>query len=339
MSAGCSKHERLIEMKLPRFTHCRQKIKKVGPFNLSVITSEYPYFAQLLAHAVGHIKELPDFSDDKKIAVMSDFSGEHKGAHFNTYSFLILAYDKIGPFIKQIKKLRREHGLLVPYSEFAFKDLRYGPRSRALPEFLRLVDNFIHGAVITIAIDKEIDTVFGISRAETHPLIEKQLASMGFGKWKGIAGEKVLRVCHSIALFTALTTKENQRLLWYCDNDVINENAQDRGFSDTQQIFLHTLGMYAKHKFDLIGFGKSFDDKSHLDDLLSIPDFAAGVVQDLLQAHKTGKDNISGGEEKIALLRWIATQGKFLSKITIQITKLANGELGSGVVDFTRADC
>lgn len=314
---------------------CKQKIKKRGPFDLSAITPEYPYFAQLLAHAAGQIKELPDFSDDEKIAVMSDFSGEHKNAHFNTYSFLILAYNKIGPFKEEVEKLRRKHGLLQPYSEFAFKDLRYGPRSRALPEFLRLVDNLIHGAVVTVAIDKKIDTVFGLSKKETYPIIEEQLAAMGLGKWRGLAGEKVLRVCHSIALFAALTTRENQRLLWYCDNDSINEDAQDRGFADTQKIFLHALGMYSKHKFDLVGFGKSFDGKSHLDDLLSIPDFAAGVVQDLLQAHKTGEDNIPGGEEKVELLKWIATQGRFLSKITVQITRLANGELGSQLVDFT----
>lgn len=316
----------------------KRRIRKRGPFDLSmIITPEYPYFAQLLAHAVSPIGELPDFSDDKKIAVMSDFSGEHKGAHFNTYSFLIMAYNKVGPFMVQVKDLRRKYGLLAPYSEFSFKDLKFGPRSRALPEFLHLVDNFIHGAVITIAIDKQIDTVFGISKRETYPLIEKQLATMGFGKWKGAAGEKVLRVCHSIAVFTALTTSRNQRLLWYCDTDAINEDGRDRGFADTQRIFIHALGMYSKHKLDLLGFGKSFDGKSHLDDLLSIPDLAAGVVQDLLQAHKTGVDAIPGGEEKVALLKWIATQGRFLSKITVQISKLANGELGSGVVDFTPA--
>lgn len=311
------------------------KIKKYAPFDLSAITPEYPHFAQLLAPAVGQLKELPDFSDDEKIAVMSDFSGEHKGAYFNTYSFLILAYNKVGPFMVQVEELRRKHGLIEPYSEFSFKDLSFGPRSRALPEFLRLVDNFIHGAVVTIAIDKQVDTVFGGSKNETYPIIEEQLAAMGLGKWKGATGEKVLRVCHSIAMFIALTTRENQRLLWYCDKDAINEDARDRGFVDTQNIFLRTLGMYCKHKFDLVGFGKSFDDKSHLDDLLSIPDFAAGVVQDLLQAHKTGEDNVLGGEEKAALIKWMAKQGKFLSKITIQITRLPNGELGSGVVEFT----
>jgi hypothetical protein len=95
--------------------------------------------------------------------------------------------------------------------------------------------------------------------------------------------------------------------------------------------------MYCPHKFDLVRFGKSFDDKSHLDDLLSIPDCAAGVVHDHLQAHKTADDIVSGGEEKAARIKWIAMQGKFLSKITIQITRLPNGELGSGVVQFTPA--
>jgi hypothetical protein len=71
----------------------------------------------------------------------------------------------------QVEDLRRKHGILEPYSEFVYKKLSSGPRRRALPEFLRLVDNFIHGAVITIAIDKQIDTVFGVSKKDTYPII------------------------------------------------------------------------------------------------------------------------------------------------------------------------
>lgn len=41
--------------------------------------------------------------------------------------------------------------------------------------------------------------------------------------------------------------------------------------------------------------------------------------------------------KKAARIKWIAMRGKFLSKITIQITRLPNGELGSGVVQFTPA--
>jgi hypothetical protein len=225
----------------------------------------------------------------------------------------------------------------MPYSEFAFKDLTFGPRSRALPEFLTIVDNFIHGAVITVAIDKTIGSVFGRSNSEIHSRMEKQLFTMGFGRWKGVTAEKLFRVCHAAAIFTTLLTTQDQRLLWYCDDDAINQDARERRFVDTQNLFVHVLGMYCQHKLELIGFGKSFVDKSHLDDLLSITDLAAGVVQDLLQAYDTGIDDVPGGEEKAALMTWIATQGAFLSKMTIQIIPLENGELGSRTITFTPA--
>jgi hypothetical protein len=312
-----------------------QKIKKVGPFTLSAITAEYAVFSHLLAQAVSQLKDLPDFSDDTKIAVMSDFGGEHKSARFSTYSFLLMAYNKVGPFDTKILELRERYGILEPYSEFKFKDLAYGPRSRALPEFLHLIDNFIHGAVVTIAIDKRIGTVFGKSKKEAHASIEKELRKMELGQWNGARAEKMLRICHAIAVFTTLTTQDKQRILWYCDDDSINVDARERRFEHMQNIFVRVLRMYCVNGFEIVGFGKSFAQKSHLDDLLSITDLAAGVVQDLLQAHDSGIDAVPGGQEKEALIRWIATQGRFLSKITIQISELPDGELGSGLVEIT----
>lgn len=314
-----------------------QRIRKSGPFDLSMITPEYPYFSQLLAIAINQIKELPDFFDDDKIAVMSDFGGEHKGARCNTYTFLLYAQSKIGVFELEVQKLRSKHGILDPYSEFKYKDLKYGPRSRALPEFLKLVDSFIHGALITIAIDRDIDTVFGPSKQDTFPLIEKHLQDLGYGNWQGLIGEKALRICHSVALFTALTSRKNQRFLWYCDSDAINDDGNERKFSDTQKLFARILGMYAQHEYELIGFAKSFKNKTYLDDLLSIADFGAGIVQDIMKWHKSGSDTMPGGDEKELILKWITNQGRFLSKITIEISKLPNGEVGSGIIEFKPA--
>jgi hypothetical protein len=311
-----------------------QKIYKQGPFDLPMVTPEYPYFSHLLTMLVQQIKELPDFSDDKKIAVMSDFGGEHSTAHFNTYSFLFLAYNKVGPFAEQVRELREMHGVLAPYSEFVYKDLKYGPRSRALPEYLRLLDNYIHGALITVAIDKGIGTVFGATKQQAHPVMVEELVSNSLGIWDGRAAEKVHRVCHILAVFTALLTSDKQSLLWYSDKDLINEEGKNRKFSDTQMIFQRTLAMYMRHGFDVLGFGKSFDEKSHLDDLLSVPDLAAGVIQDLLQSQQTGED-IPGGDEKIALIKWIATPSKFLKKIAFQITQTDDGGINAEIVDIT----
>lgn len=311
-----------------------QKISKSGPFDVPMVSPEYPYISHLLTNLVRQIKELPDFSDDRKIAVMSDFGGEHSTAHFYTYSFLFLAYDKVGPFAKQVQELREKHGLLAPYSEFAYKNLRHGPRSRALPEYLQLVDNFIHGAIVTVAIDKGIDTVFGAKKQQAHPVMVEQLVSESLGTWNGHAAEKALRVCHILAVFTALLTVDKQSLLWYSDKDTINEDSANRKFSNTQMIFRRALSMYMKHGFDVLGFGKSFEEKSYLDDLLSVPDLAAGVIQDLLQSQRTGED-IPGGDEKIAVMKWIASPSKFLSKITVQIVRTDDGGIGTGIVGIT----
>lgn len=312
-----------------------QVIKKKGPFDLSFITPEYPYFSQLLAQAISKLEDLPDFSNDEKIAIFSDFSGEHKGASYNTYSFLIMAYDKVEAFSTAVDALRKKHKIKQPYSEFVFKDLKYGPRLGALPEFLNLIDTFIHGAVVTLAIDTNIISVFGIDNKETQEQIVKRLADDGFGNWNRLDAEKVMRICHLIAIFTGITTKNNQRLLWYCDDDSINAEGKRRTFTDTQKIFNGVLGLYCKHRFEILGFAKSFEGKSHLDDLLSIADFAAGVTQDLLHSHKTGEDEIPGADGKIQILKWIARESRYISKITIQIEKLPNGELGSGVVSMS----
>ncbi|MFM0005096.1 hypothetical protein PQR57_29305 [Paraburkholderia dipogonis] len=196
-----------------------------------------------------------------------------------------------------------------------------------------MIDSFIHGALITIAIDKRIQTVFGADKQQVQPIMVEQLRLKGLGEWAGPAAEKVLRVTNIIAAFAALLTHENQNLLWYSDKDLINEDGKKRDFKHTQQILGHILAMYLPHKLAAVGFGKSFDRKTHLDDLLSVPDLAAGVVQDLLQQYETEED-IPGGDEKVRVMRWIATPATHLSKITIQITRMANGELGYGRVDM-----
>ncbi|MGV4686154.1 hypothetical protein [Burkholderia pseudomallei] len=314
-----------------------QKIFKSGPFELSMVTPEHTYFSQLLAGLVRQIKELPDFSDDKRIGVMTDFGGEHPTATFYTYSFLFLAADKGGPFIKHVQALREKHKLLTPYSEFAYKSLRHGPRGRALPEYLDLVDNLIHGAIITVAIDKRIDTVFGPTKKEAHAFLVEQLASTQLGSWDGDAAEKALRVCHMLSAFWALLSSDNQELLWYSDNDRINEDGKKRNFSDLQKMFTHVLGLYAQHAPKKIRFGKAFKEKGFLEDLLSVTDLAAGVVHDLLQAQQTGADYIPGGDERIPLVKWTGESSKFLSKIALQIVRTDDGGIGTGIVNIVPA--
>ncbi|MBS0426652.1 MAG: hypothetical protein JSR41_05110 [Proteobacteria bacterium] len=319
-------------MKLPsnHVAPSRKIIRKSCLFDLSALRGETPEFAFVLASAIEQLSELPDFSEANTVSVMSDFGGEHPAARFRTYSFLFFTANRSGPFVQQVSDLRSKHGILKPYSEFRYKRLASGNRSRALPEFLSLVDSLIHGAVITVAVEKKIDSLFG---GAAH--IEKTLAELGFGRWKKGAGEKVLRVAHTFAIFASLLVRPDQPIIWYCDNDAINDNGQERKFEDTQRLFARALQMYSAERSAELRCGKSLAEKSFLDDFLSIPDLAAGVIQDLLAGHLTGED-LAGGDEKVHVIKWLAAESSFLSKITIQILRRGD-EILTGKVAFTPA--
>ena len=312
------------------------KKQKQGPFVLEMVRPESPYFSTLLALAVDKLPELPDFSEDTQLGVFTDFGGEHDGAEFATYSVLIVSLDKIDPFQRAIESLRQRHGILKPYSEFAYKKLANGARRRALGEFLKIVDSFLHGLLVTVAVDKEMKTVFGDSKHRAHAGMTAQLASLALGTWKGDVAEKAGRVCHTIAAFLSLVLSPHQRVLWYCDNDSINQDSGARTFENTRELFGRVLGMYTRCPIEHFGFAKSFEEKSHYDDLLSVTDFAAGVVQDLLRHYKTGEDQLQS-DERAAVMRWIANRSEFLTKATVQIVPLPGGEAGVGTVEFSPA--
>lgn len=307
-------------------------IMKNPPFDTSHIDDRHPSIAHLLTQAVSQLTELPDFCLDDKVAVFTDFGGEHKGATFATYSFLMISYNKIGPFREAIKELRSKYNILTPYSEFSFKDLNYGPRKAALPEFLKIVDTLLHGALITLVVDKKIESLFGENKKQSFPKIQKAFMEAGLGPWKFEPAEKVLRISHAISFFASLTTHNHQRFLWYCDNDAVNDN--ENFFNDTKIILSRTIGLYLTHAFEIFGFAKSFKEKSHLDDLLSIADLSAGIIQDLMAAHHSNNDEIQ--ERKAPLVEWLTNRSNFLTKITIQILQLPNGNVTSSIVSFDK---
>ncbi|PMJ39635.1 hypothetical protein BCU24_18885 [Vibrio cyclitrophicus] len=307
------------------------KIRKSNESKFDRMTEEYPLYSRLLAQHIYDIPELPDFSSDDGIFIMSDFGGEHKGADYATYSFLILSADKRFPFEEHIKELRKKYSLDAPFKEYNYKDLRYGPIKRSLPEFLELIDNYIHGVLITISIDRTIETVFGLQKHLAHKEIIKNFESHGFYGWKGKDAEKLLRVLHPLCMFLTLLGHEGQKTLWLCDNDTINEDGNIRTFEDTQKIYSNVLKMYCDYQFDILGFAKPFENDPVTSDLLSVTDFAAGTIQDILQSH-VKKKSYEGNSSKIELVKWMANESKFLTKINLIITKQDDGDWGCGPV-------
>ncbi|WP_370293648.1 hypothetical protein [Thalassolituus sp.] len=304
-----------------------------GPFKVPRLTEDHPLYGRLLAREAEKLASLPDFSDDKGLIILSDFGGEHKGADFATYSILICSADKRIVFEEKTKELRIKHGLNDPWKEFGFKDLSYGPISRSLEEFLRLADNFIHGVLISISVDQRIPSLFGLKKKEAHNQIAELFRKNNLGEWKGKESEKVLRVCHAISVFISLIAYADQKILWLCDHDSINVDGNNRDYTHTQKIFLHCLSMYSDKVYDIYGFAKPFKKDAGTTDLLSVADFSAGIIQEILQS-KVTKKNVEFSNEKAMLARWMGTRSAFLTKVNLAFIQKDDGTWDVGSVDI-----
>lgn len=309
------------------------RVRKQNRHDFKRMNDGYPLYARLLAKDIYKLPELPDFSADDGLFIMSDFGGEHKGSDFSTYAFLIISADKRFVFERYIKELRGKHSLNEPFKELNYKDLRYGPIKRALSEYLDLVDKYIHGALVTVSIDRSIETVFGLDAKASHKQLVEQLSNHGFSGWKGKDAEKLLRVLHPLCMFLSLLGHQGQKTLWLCDNDAINEDGNERSFEDTQKIYGNILKMYCDYEFEILGFAKPFKDDPLTSDLLSVTDFAAGTIQDILQSHVKKKD-YKGNDSKIKLVKWMAKESRFLTKINLVITKQDDSNWGCGIVQL-----
>lgn len=306
---------------------------KYGPFKVPKLADEHPLYGRLLAREAEKLISLPDFSKDKGLFIFSDFGGEHKGAGFTTYSILICSADKRVVFKEKTKELRVKHGLNEPWKEFGFKDLNYGPISRSLNEFLNLADNFIHGILITVSVDKRIPSLFGLEKKEAQNNIVELFRNNDLGEWKGKESEKVLRVCHALSVFISLVAYPNQKLLWLCDHDSINDDGKKRDFTHTQKIFGHCLAMYSDNLYETYGFAKPFKNDAGTTDLLSLTDLSAGMIQEILQS-EIAKKHVEISDEKAKLAKWMGTESAFLSKVNLVFIQNDDGDWGAGSVDI-----
>jgi hypothetical protein len=298
-------------------------MSKVGPFELPKIADEYPLYSKLLAEEIRKIESLPNFDNDKAVFIMSDYGGEHAGADFSTYAFLISSADKQAIFKAKTLALRKTFGLNSPFKEIAYKDLRYGPIGRTLDQYLKISDDFIQGVLVTISIDKSIPSMFGEEKKGAQRQITDILAKSHLGNWKSNEAEKLLRVCHPIAMFLALLTRQGQKFLWMSDQDSINSDGKEHNFENTRQVFVRVLRMYTDNEYDIYGFAKPFTHDPFTHDLLSLTDFAAGAIQEVLQNAVKGKPvNVNQGKEQI--MRWLGTPSRFLKKVNLFFVK--NGE-------------
>jgi hypothetical protein len=150
--------------------------------------------------------------DDGTMIVASDYSGQHKEATHEAYSFLITNDGALNNWLPSLREFR---GRWLPDGRrISFKKLSEPLRWRALPAFLQTVGE-LKGNIITILIDRRIGSFMlggPESTVEVFPDCFSAHPNRG-------TVEKMLRLASFVALILAGLRRENQPSNWISDHD------------------------------------------------------------------------------------------------------------------------
>ncbi len=282
-----------------------------------------PAFLQVLDeqlttyHASGDLL-LPDLREAESVTVLSDYGGEHKEAQYRTYSFLFTASDFVLPLLEGVREIRERHRLEI---EIAFKERRFGPLRRALPEILNLVDR-TPGLLFTLAVDRKVTSIIDRNSREGARRVAEAFAELGVAEWDRDRYEKVARILHCCTYFLGLLGRDGHRVFWMTDHDAIA--AGERQQQALLALLAKMAGQYGPRRFDRFGFTPPFLARADrplaadVSELLAAADLAAGAICELLGDYDAaGELRISERSESIA--RWLA-RPTLMQKLVVRIT-------------------
>lgn len=239
------------------------------------------------------------------LSILSDYS--HKGT-YKTASFLVFDQNA-SPEWPQLRGELRER--IPDNRRISFKAL--GSTSHLnnyLDEFLSIADK-LRGWCITIAVH---DKIRSLVTDETSLATWTQTADLK-GRWKNTRQfENVLRITHFLGLVLSQMIGSTQTLEWISDQDDIFAN--DARSNDVAELLRYSLSSYAPDAVARIVVGTAELDRGHrgIEDLLSIPDLAAGALGEAA-SHQYDSKSISSKTSRIA--KWLSQEPSELRKLSI----------------------
>jgi hypothetical protein len=235
-------------------------------------------------------------------------------------------------FERRMAEIRPRFGLGP--KEITYKDLRMGQINRALTDYLAAADE-LPGFLCTVAIDKQIGSVFGIEQ-DTRRRLAAVLEDAMLGVRKADVAEKLLRVVHLAAYLTALLGHNGQKVFWMTDHDEICPTPAQH--MQLLEAFDRVLSIYQTpgSQFDKIGGATPFLERSvEMNDLLSLPDLAAGTLGDYLSKRDAIEPNeifLKDGADKIMV--WLGRPGIAMKKSCFFLRKGPGDSIARSSIEF-----
>lgn len=236
-------------------------------------------FAHLLSSTIYLVQEqnadlLWPVRDGPQILV-SDYSGQHRQATHQVYSFLITTKHALEGWLPKLDDFRS--AFLPDGRRLSFKQLSEPLRRRAYPHFLDVVGR-LHANLITIMIDNRVGSIAPGGPAEFASIFNDCFpanASMA-------SVEKTFRLALFVALLGAGLRDEEQPSLWISDHDETLDTFHKReGLGRLASYLNYGFTNWknpAQQDFVTTGVGEC---PGWVEDLAAIPDIAAGACAQL----------------------------------------------------------
>jgi hypothetical protein len=275
----------------------------------------------LVRFELEHPGRLPDLRQDHALYITSDYSGEHAGAPFEVYSFLVAQMHDVLHWARHRGYIRA--ALLEDGRRMSFKSLGDRQRARALPPFL-LHANSLRGLLLTVAVKKTAGSLFAAS--EPRPGLAK--------RWRPNVFEKVLRVAHLSGVLMAGLSRPGQSILWVTDNDAIAASTDHlRDFTNLLMLVSSNILSHSLGHLRCTTTGIADDGSRTVEDLAAIADLSAGFMADYLRARVEGFTAPPSAKMQL-LSPWFVARDELLCRIFFTVEGQADGPLNAATLRF-----
>jgi hypothetical protein len=218
---------------------------------------------------IADVELLPDLSSHRSLILTSDYSGQHKTATHESFSFLVAGMESCAQWNEERQRVRDT--FLTDNRRMSYKALNDRQRRLALLPFLSAA-NRIPGLLTTALVNKRVSRRFKVT-AEDRNQFPSPIAG-----WPHQVLQKLTFVAHLGALLIAGLSSTGQDVLWFTDNDDFVAN--DQRAIDLTPLLGGIISGYIGHDLGHFRFGTMKCDAGDLqiEDLTAIPDLIAGAA-------------------------------------------------------------
>lgn len=209
--------------------------------------------------------------DQGPVVLASDYSGQHRNASHEAYSFLVTCDHYFQPWLASLREFR--HNWLPDGRRLSFKKLNEPVRWRALPAFFTTI-GALTANVITVMVDHRVGSFYG---GDQEALMRTFPDCFPNGTKAGTV-EKMFRHASFVALITAALRRENQEMFWVGDHDeTLDSDDRREGFARLASHLTFGLTRWRQPASCWFGTTETAGAPDWAEDLAAVADLLAGA--------------------------------------------------------------